>query len=164
MFDDVNFKGFGLPYLGIKPTAAGVAPVMPIPHIPSLSEIPAMAPPVKAPTSQNPAHVASPMPFSQPKAPAVSQPIKTTQAPMSSAQVPQQNPAQFRPAAPQINGPMYPPLNQSMMKNIPMGDIQNGYHDEQDMSQFPQSLQPQPVAPEQKRPAFNQLTNLLNKR
>lgn len=172
MIEDIETKGYGLPYLGIKPTAAGVVPVAPPPHIPSASEIPPMSQPIKVPASRSPSHISSPMPFSQPKTPLVSQPMKTTQAPMSNMQVAMTNPAQNtqntplparQPAAPQITGPVYPPLSKATMPNIPMGGIQNGYDEEEENAALPKSLQPQPFKPEQPTPSFNRLTNILRR-
>ena len=154
MIDDIETKGYRLPYLGIKPTAAGVAPVMPIPHMPSVAEIPPMPQPVKVPASQKTAHTATPMPISQPKMPSVPQPIKTTQAPISNVQWAAPTPPQKNPPAPQIYRPM----------NFSTGGMQDEYEGEQDVNFLPQSLQPQPPPLPEKKPTFNQLTNLLNRR
>lgn len=127
MIDDIETKGYGLPYLGIKPTAVGVVQLPPMPAAPMMPAInPAVniPAPVKVPTDQNPSHVATPLPMSRPQIPTTLQPLKTTQRPMSNMQL-LQNPAQEAPPAPQIDGPQYPALNKGLFSQVPMGGIQN---------------------------------------
>lgn len=158
MFDDIETKGYGLPYLGIKPTAVGVVQVPAVaPVMPSQAFTPQ---PIKVPTSNQPSKVATPMPLSRPNPIQVPEPLKTAKAPMSNVQMTQQNPAQMAPPTPQIDGPTYPMLNRGLFSQVPMGGIQNG-HDE--VHPLPATLQPiqQPI--QQPRPAFNQLAGLLNK-
>jgi hypothetical protein len=172
MFDDINTKGYGLPYLGIKPTAIGVAPIpppspmmqqmmmnTPVPPVPSAA--PSMKAPV-APAAPKPtAKLANPLPISNPQSQMNTQFDfnKTTQTadgnkPQITGPV---NPAQVTPSAPQIYGPLAPPVNTYQVSSIPMGGIEN--YD----NTLPMSLQPKAEPFPAPKPGFNQLSNLLNK-
>ena len=137
MFDDSGNKGYGLSYLGIKPTAAGVAPIAPTPQFAPMGNMPSFNP--KMQYNNNPSHVASPMPISQSK----SIPIAPMQQFKPFVPPPVQTPApdvQYNTASPQIDGPMYPALYKATAPSIPMGGIQNGYHQDGIIPSFPQSL------------------------
>lgn len=171
MFDDIDTKGYGLPYLGIKPTAIGVAPIPP--PSPMMQQmmmntpvppVPAAAPSVKAPApvfSKPVTKLANPLPISNPQ-PQMNMQFdfnKTTQTADGNKQqiTGPVNPAQVPPASPQIYRPLSPPLNTYEVSSIPMGGIEN-YEDT-----LPMSLQPKPEPFPAPKPGFNQLSTLLNK-
>jgi hypothetical protein len=76
----------------------------------------------------------------------VPEPLKTTQAPISNAQLyqPPIQLAQPMSAAPQITGPQYPTLSRPLFAKVPMGGLQNGYHHEEENAPLPMSLTPKP--------------------
>ena len=154
MIDDVESKGFGLPYLGIKPTAAGVAPVMPVAPTP-MPRIPSLSQPIKVPQSPKPSQVATPLPLSQPKPPAVPQAMQTAQAPISNAQLMNPSPSP-NPAAPM-------PMAQPMMP-MPKAPMPLMMGDEDESPNLPQSLQMKPEPMQQKAPSFNKLTHCLGRK
>lgn len=165
MIDDIENKGYGLPYLGIKPTAVGVVQLPPMPMMPVANPVVNIPPPVKVPTDQNPAHVSTPLPISRPQITTTPQPLKTTQRPISNAQLLNNQP---KPAIPNtadfskiVTGPV--PINPLLPPDYKKGDVIPGLFNEE--YNFPPSLQPQPVnPPQQQKPVFNNLTNLLKRK
>ena len=150
--------GYGISYLGIKPTAVGVVPVQPI-----------QVQPIAAPITPQPinipkASVASapmPKPMQQPSGivpQPISKPMQQTFTPLPAFKAPENKPVAPPPA--QVTGPITPDYGKS-----PYSLIQDDYNQMQNVQALPQSLQPmaQPQMIQQPQPKFNQLTNLLNK-
>jgi hypothetical protein len=152
--------GYGISYLGIKPTAVGVVPMQPIQVQPIAA--PVMPQPIKMPKA--PAPVA-PKPMQQPMGimpQPISKPMQQTFTPSPNIVKEPANPAQIVPPAPQITGPIMPDF-QSF--KTPYNSIQEDYNQMQSVQALPQSLQPisavKPFQPP--KPKFNQLGSLLNK-
>ena len=150
--------GYGISYLGIKPTAVGVVPMQPIQVQPIAA--PVMPEPVKMPKAPAPQ---APKPMSQPMRMSpqpISRPIQQTFTPSPNILKQPVNPAQVAPPSPQITGPIVSDFGKS-----PYNLIQDDYNQMQNVQALPQSLQPmsQPDMMEQPKPKFNQLSGLLNK-
>ncbi len=168
MMDDNN-KLYGLPYLGIKPTAFGVAPVNinPAPAMPMAAPFtpPVVPMPPKVPASRKPSAVATPMPISNPKSRAF-EPMRTTKPPM----LPVFNPAAapslvtpITPALPNIIQPTYKPTyNQFDVDNANVLGIPKILPEEEDDS-IPMSLRTQQMEQPKPKQSFNRLGQLLNK-
>jgi hypothetical protein len=162
MFDDIESSGFGLSYLGIKPNAAGVIPIapampqqMPAQQMPKFSGIGGM---MKGLTQSpvNPAHVASPLPLSQPKNPAqMRQPKPQIDGVANPIQQPAPSPQLSTPPAPQITGPME-------YQNLPGLPLASQFQPSP-LASMPTALQPKPMTPEPQKLGFNKLSGLLNK-
>jgi hypothetical protein len=152
--------GYGISYLGIKPTAVGVVPMQPIQVQPIVA--PVMPQPIKMPKAPAPA---APKPMQQPMGimpKPISKPMQQTFTPSPNIVKEPANPAQVVPPAPQITGPIMPDF-QSF--KTPFNTIQEDYNQMQNVQALPPSLQPiSPVsAVQQPKPKFNQLSGLLNK-
>jgi hypothetical protein len=152
--------GYGISYLGIKPTAVGVVPMQPIQVQPITA--PVMPQPVKMPKA--PAPVA-PKPVQQPMSmmpQPISKPMQQTFTPSPNILKQPVNPAQVTPPAPQMTGPVAP--DYTSFKS-PFNTLQEDYNQMQNVQALPASLQPvsqvNPVQPP--KPKFNQLSGLLNK-
>jgi hypothetical protein len=150
--------GYGISYLGIKPTAVGVVPMQPIQVQPITA--PVMPQPVKMPKASAPA---APKPIQQPMSmmpQPISKPMQQTFTPSPNILKQPVNPAQVAPPAPQMAEPVAPNFGKS-----PYSLIQDDYNQMQNVQALPQSLQPmsQPETMQQPKPKFNQLNGLLNK-
>ena len=150
--------GYGISYLGIKPTAVGVVPMQPIQVQPITA--PVMPQPVKMPKASAPA---APKPVQQPMSmmpQPISKPMQQTFTPSPNILKQPVNPAQVAPPAPQMAEPVVPNFGKS-----PYSLIQDDYNQMQNVQALPQSLQPmsQPQTMQQPKPKFNQLNGLLNK-
>ena len=150
--------GYGISYLGIKPTAVGVVPIQPI-----------QVQPITAPVAPQPINVSKapmasapmPKPMQQPSGivpQPISKPMQQTFTPSPAFKAPENKPVAPPPA--QVTGPITPDYGKSSYSLI-----QDDYNQMQNVEALPQSLQPisQPQMTQQAKPKFNQLSNLLNK-
>jgi len=152
--------GYGISYLGIKPTAVGVVPVQPIqvqPIVAPVTPQPINIPKAPTPPAQKPMMQQQPMSITpQP----ISRPMQQTFTPSPNILKQPVNPAQVAPPAPQITGPITPDFGKS-----PYSLMQEDYNQMQNVQALPPSLQPiSPVeAAQPAKPQFSQLNSFLNK-